>query len=61
MSSVLAWAGRAEETGVVEQLAGLDGRGRALRLTAHGAELARNGRRRFQRRLRQPPAADGAG
>ncbi|MEY2441322.1 MAG: hypothetical protein QOJ46_748, partial [bacterium] len=29
---------------------GPDGQGRALRLTAQGAELARNNRRRVQRR-----------
>jgi DNA-binding MarR family transcriptional regulator len=50
MSSVLAWAGRAEETGLIEQRPGPDGQGRELRLTAHGAELARNNRRRVQRR-----------
>jgi DNA-binding MarR family transcriptional regulator len=53
MSSVLAWAGRAEETGLIEQLSGPDGQGgRALRLTAEGAELARNNRRRVERRVR---------
>jgi DNA-binding MarR family transcriptional regulator len=50
MSSVLAWAGRAEETGLIEQLQGPDGQGRTLRLTVEGAELARNNRRRVQRR-----------
>lgn len=50
MSSVLAWAGRAEETGLIEQLPDPDGRGRALRLTEQGAELAHNNRRRVQRR-----------
>jgi hypothetical protein len=50
MSSVLAWAGRAEESGLIEQLSGVDGQGRALRLTTQGDELARNNRRRVQRR-----------
>jgi DNA-binding MarR family transcriptional regulator len=50
MSSVLAWAGRAEESGLIEQLVGPDGHGRALRLTPQGDELARNNRRRVQRR-----------
>jgi hypothetical protein len=53
MSSVLAWAGRAEETGMIEQLQDPDSQGgRALRLTEQGAELARNNRRRVQRRAR---------
>ena len=52
LSSVLAWAGRAEETGLIEQLPGPDGQGRALRLTEQGDELARNNRRRVQRRAR---------
>jgi len=52
MSSVLAWAGRAEEGALIEQLSGPDGQGRALRLTARGAEVARNNRRRVQRRAR---------
>jgi len=60
VSSVLAWAGRAEETGLIEQLSGPDGQGRALRLTAQGAELARNNRRRVQRRAgwEVPPEDD---
>lgn len=58
MSAVLAWVARAEEAGVVEQLAGPGGQGRDLRLTAHGAELARNNRRRFDRRERWQPAAE---
>jgi DNA-binding MarR family transcriptional regulator len=59
MSTVLAWVARAEETGMVEQLPGPGGQGRDLCLTAHGAELARNNRRRFQRReLWQPPLED---
>jgi len=52
MSSVLGWVAQAEESGVVEQLVWPGGRGRALRLTAYGGELARNNRRRFQRRER---------
>ncbi len=52
MSTVLAWAARAEETGLIEQQTGPDGEGRALRLTEHGAQLARNNRRRFDRRER---------
>jgi DNA-binding MarR family transcriptional regulator len=59
MSAVLAWVARAEEAGVVEQLAGPGGQGRDLRLTEHGAELARNNRRRVQRReCWQPPPED---
>jgi DNA-binding MarR family transcriptional regulator len=61
MSIVLAWVASAEEAGVVEQLAGPGGQGRDLRLTAHGAELARNNRRRFQRRERWLPPPDEAG
>lgn len=52
ISSVLAWAARAEEAGLIEQLPGSDGQGRSLRLTPDGSELARNNRRRFQRRTR---------
>lgn len=59
MSSVLAWAARAEEAGLIEQLAGPSGQGRMLRLTADGAEIARNNRRRFHRRERwQAPPDD---
>jgi DNA-binding MarR family transcriptional regulator len=61
MSIVLAWVASAEEAGVVEQLAGPGGRGRDLRLTEHGAELARNNRRRFQRRERWRPPSDESG
>jgi hypothetical protein len=61
MSTVLAWTAQAEETGVLEQLIWPGGRGRALRLTAYGAELARNNRRRFQRRERWEPPAEGYG
>jgi DNA-binding MarR family transcriptional regulator len=59
MSTVLAWVSRAEEAGMVEQLPGPGGQGRDLHLTEHGAELARNNRRRFQRREQwQPPPED---
>lgn len=59
MSSVLAWAGRAEEAGLIEQLSGPNGRDRLLRLTENGAEIARNNRRRFHRRERwQAPPDD---
>ncbi|MBW3652443.1 MAG: hypothetical protein KY433_02395 [Actinobacteria bacterium] len=50
MSSVLAWAARAEEAGLIEQSQGPDGRDRSLRLTPRGALLARNNRRRVHRR-----------
>jgi DNA-binding MarR family transcriptional regulator len=52
MSSVLAWAARAEEAGLVEQLSGANGHGRVLRLTEDGVEIARNNRRRVHRRER---------
>lgn len=57
MSTVLAWAARAEEAGLIEQQPGSDGQGRALALTEQGAEIARNNRRRFHRRERwlSPP------
>jgi DNA-binding MarR family transcriptional regulator len=58
MSTVLAWAARAEEAGLVEQLTGPDGHGRALRLTGDGIELAANDRRRFHRRERWPAPPD---
>ncbi|HWC25999.1 MAG TPA: hypothetical protein VG474_05385 [Solirubrobacteraceae bacterium] len=51
ISTVLAWASRAEEAGVIEQLSGPDGESRSLRLTAYGAELARNDRRGRLRRV----------
>ena len=52
MSTVLAWAAHAEEAGLIEQRPGRDGHGRSLCLTPQGAEIARNNRRRFQRRER---------
>ena len=52
MSTVLAWASRAEEAGLIEQSSGPDGHGRCLRLTPHGVEIARNNRRRAHRRDR---------
>jgi len=52
MSSVLAWAAHAEEAGLIEQLPGASGQGRALLLTERGAEIAANNRRRFCRRER---------
>lgn len=57
MSSVLAWAARAEEAGLIKQISGPNGQGRSLRLTDEGAEIARNNRRRFHRRERwgMPP------
>lgn len=59
MSSVLAWAARAEEAGLVEQLTGPGGQGRMLRMTEHGAQIARHNRRRFHRRERwQAPPDD---
>jgi hypothetical protein len=59
MSSVLAWAGRAEETGLIEQLQDPDAQGgRALRRTVQGAELARHNRRRVQRRARWVARSD---
>jgi hypothetical protein len=61
MSSVLGWVAQAEEAGVVEQLVWPGGRGRALRLTAYGGELARNNRRRFQRRERWEEPWEGVG
>lgn len=50
MSTVLAWAALAEEAGLIEQQGRPDGGGRALALTEHGAEVARNDRRHSQRR-----------
>ncbi len=59
MSSVLAWAERAEEAGLIEQLLCPNGQGRLLRLTEDGAEIARNNRRRVHRRERwQAPPDD---
>ncbi len=59
MSSVLAWAARAEEAGLIEQRAGPSGQGRVLRLTEDGAQIARNNRRRVHRRERwQAPPED---
>lgn len=58
MSAVLAWVAMAEEAGVVEQLAGPGGQGRDLRLTEHGGELARNNRRRVQRREHWQPSPE---
>ena len=57
ISTVLAWAARAEESGLIEQLPHPDGGGRALRLTDDGIRLAQNNRRRVDRRARwaQPP------
>lgn len=61
ISSVLEWAARAEESGVVEQLAG-DGRGeRALRLTPRGLSIAADDRRCSQRRARLEAVPDDAG
>lgn len=58
MSSVLAWAARAEEAGLVEQRTGISGHGRVLRLTDAGTQIARNNRRRFHRRERWQGAPD---
>jgi len=61
MSSVLAWAARAEEAGLVEQLLGPNGHDRVLRLTEDGAQIAANNRRRIHRRERwQTPPDDPA-
>ncbi len=50
ISSVLAWAAQAEESGVVEQLTNPGGEGRSLRLTDSGLHIAHNNRRSGRRR-----------
>ena len=55
ISIVLAWAGLAEEAGLLEQLAVPE---RALRLTDAGIEVARRNRRRFERRRDWAPPPD---